>query len=131
MIRLLSDHDVELQTRLIWTVFTDDEWKEFGVLDFLSLRGAGLDRKSSDRVVWLYCQAHEMLLITGNRNQRGSDSLGIVIEELNSLIHLPVLTIATPDMVSEKTYRENCAYRIADIALALDRIRGAGRLYIP
>ena len=131
MINLLSDNDVELYMELIRTVFTDHEWNEFGVQGISTLRECGLDPKSSDKAIWLYCQAHAMLLVTGNRNEKGPDSLGRVIGELNLPEHLPVLTIAMPGRVSQMNYREDCAYRIADIAMALDRVRGSGRLFIP
>jgi hypothetical protein len=37
MIGLLADHNVELQARLIWTVFSDREWHDFGVTAQLRL----------------------------------------------------------------------------------------------
>lgn len=131
MIRLLSDNDVQFQARLIWTVFTDQQWEELGIGGLSTLRDLGLPAESSDRDVWLYCQAHAVLLVTGNRNRKGTDSLEQVIAELGEAQHLPVLTIGAPKRVYDSAYREDCAYRIADVALALDRVRGSGRLFIP
>ena len=131
MITLLADNDVELYARLIWMIFTEQEWLDFGVVGISTLQSAGLEPSSSDRAIWLHCQANAMLLITGNRNEKGPDSLGRVLNEQNSSEHLPVLTIAIPERVIRFDYREACAYRIADVASALERVRGSGRLFIP
>jgi hypothetical protein len=131
MISLLADNDVELYARLIWTIFGHREWLDLGVAGLSLLRDADLDPTSSDRTIWLHCQTNDMLLITGNRNEEGPDSLGRVLSELNTANHLPVLTIGVPQRVVEFEYRENCAYRIADVATSLDRVRGSGRLFIP
>jgi hypothetical protein len=131
MVTLLADNDVELYARLIWTIFSDHEWLDFGVAGWSTLHGAGLDSNSNDRTIWLHCQSNAFLLITGNRNEEGPDSLGRVLGELNSASHLPVLTIGVPQRVVDFEYRENCAYRIADVATSLDRARGSGRLFIP
>jgi hypothetical protein len=42
-----------------------------------------------------------------------------------------VVTIADLDRMIEKTYREQCATRLAEIVFDLDDYLGAGRLYIP
>jgi hypothetical protein len=113
MIGLLADHNVELQARLIWTVFSDREWRDFGVTAQLRLEDCGLPVDVSDRTLWSYCQRHSLVLITANRNQSGEDSLETAIEQLNDATSLPVLTIGRAGSVVELSYREECAYRIA------------------
>jgi hypothetical protein len=131
MIALLSDHDIELHARLIRSIFTVEQWRALGVASLSTLIEAGLDPGSSDRRVWEFCQAHDLLLLTGNRNIDGPDSLGQTIEDLNAPSALPVLTIGVRERVLDAAYREDCAYRIADIVSQLDRVRGTGRLFIP
>jgi hypothetical protein len=131
MIRLLSDHDVLQQAHLIWGVFSVDEWRYFGVDGFVSFIDVGLDSTASDRQIWMKCQSGNLLLLTANRNAEEADALTNVIAELNHVGCLPVLTIGRPQQIIEYSYREDCAYRIADIAVDLEQVRGSGRLFIP
>ena len=131
MIRLLSDHDIVQQARLIWEVFTEGDWRYFGVTHLVSLADVGLDSAASDREIWRTCQSHGLVLVTANRNADGIDALANVITEMNHAGCLPVLTIGSPRQVREHSYREDCAYRIADIVLELEQVRGSGRLFIP
>jgi hypothetical protein len=131
MIALLSDHDIELHARLIWSAFTVEQWRALGVASLSTMAEAGIDPNSSDRDVWQFSQANHLLLLTGNRNMDGPDSLGQTIEDLNGPSALPVLTIGVRERVLDAVYREDCAYRIADIVSELDRVRGTGRLFIP
>lgn len=130
MIALLSDHDIELHARLIWSIFTVEQWHAMRVASLSTMLEAGLKPDSSDRDVWQFCQSHNLLLLTGNRNMDGPDSLGQTIEDLNGPDALPVLTIGVRERVLEAACREDCAYRIADIISELDRVRGTGRLFI-
>jgi hypothetical protein len=78
-----------------------------------------------------FVQAQDMLLSTGNRNMDGDDSLEQTIRDENHPSAVPVVTIGNLDRIIEKRYRELCAIRLVEIALAVDQYRGAGRLYIP
>jgi hypothetical protein len=131
MIRLLSDHDVEQQARLIWEVFDPNAWRNFGAANLVSLSDFGLDKTASDRLIWTTCQSQNLLLVTANRNANGVDALENVIAEWNNSTCLPVLTIGNPRQVMDFRYREDCAYRIADILLQLEQIRGTGRMFLP
>jgi hypothetical protein len=131
MIRLLSDHDVVQQTRLIWEVFDQNEWHNFGVEGLASFSDVGLAVTASDRLIWTTCQSRDLVLVTANRNAEGADALANVIAELNHAGCLPVLTIGRPRQVTEYSYREDCAYRIADMALELEQVRGSARIFIP
>jgi hypothetical protein len=132
MIGLLADHDVERHARLIWAQFSDDDWLGMQVSSLRTLAEAGIPRDASDRVIWMYCQAERRLLLTGNRNMHGSDSLEATIRQLRSPDSLPVLTIANRQRVlMDAVYRELCAYRIADVALNLTTNLGTDRLFLP
>lgn len=132
MIGLLADHDVVLQAQLIWAQFSPADWQGMSVTSLAFLRNLNLTINSTDREIWLACQRDERILLTANRNMRGQDSLEAVVRELGRANSLPVLTIADPKRILvDAAYRELCAYRIADIALALDANRGTARLFIP
>ena len=46
--------------------------------------------------------------------------------------HLPVLTIADPDRVMiDRDYAEDVSARVLEYLIDLDKLRGAGRLYVP
>ena len=53
-------------------------WLEILGVAFTDFETLGLSRDSADRVVWLTCQAADVVLITGNRSG-GPDSLDQVI----------------------------------------------------
>ncbi len=78
------------------------------------------------------CRTDGIVLITGNRNNDGPESLEATILELNEPHSLPVLTIGHPQRVlRESAYADRIAERILELLLDLDRVRGAGRLYVP
>lgn len=131
MIGLLTDHNMTAQAELIWTVFTPADWAGLEVRALFKFQDIGLPQDATDRAVWQACQEHSLLLLTDNRNADGEDSLGRVITELNNSQALPVLTVGTLDRVWEFDYREDCAYRIADIVAEIEAMLGAGRLFIP
>lgn len=131
MISLLADHNIPHQAELIWSVFEPAEWHDLGVARLLQFHDLGLSVTASDRELWLTCQTRALLLLTANRNADGDDSLTAVIAELNHPEALPVLTIGSGDRVVEFSYREDCAYRIADVVTRIESLLGAARLFIP
>ncbi len=72
-----------------------------------------------------------MLLMTANRNMDDASSLEAAIRELNQADSLPVLTIARPKWLMNEGYREDCAYRVAEIVVGLETLLGSGRQFIP
>jgi hypothetical protein len=131
VIRLLADHNIPQQAELIWSVFDPAEWNALGVNGLFRFHDIGLDVSANDRQVWLACQAQQLLLLTANRNADGDDSLTAVIAELNHPKALPILTVSRGDRVVEFSYREDCAYRIADIVTRIESLYGTARLFIP
>jgi hypothetical protein len=124
MIGLLADHNVTLQCELIWTVFTPTDWQALGVGGMLQFPDVGMEITATDREIWKLCQSRSLLLLTANRNADAADSLAAVISELNHSGALPVLTIANANRVIDFSYREDCAYRIADIVIRIEQFCG-------
>lgn len=72
-----------------------------------------------------------MILLTGNRNMKGEDSLENTLRRENTPSSLPVLTIGRVGRIVERKYRERCAARLAEIVFELEKYLGASRLFIP
>ncbi|BAY15153.1 hypothetical protein NIES21_09680 [Anabaenopsis circularis NIES-21] len=58
--------------------------------------------ESSDRMVWLFAQEKQMILLTANRSMKGEDSLEQVIREESLPTSLPVITLANVDRIYRK-----------------------------
>jgi hypothetical protein len=91
----------------------------------------GLPYDSTDREVWRFAQASQMLLLTNNRNMEGVDALEQTIRDEGPMTALPVITLGRAERMSEGTYREQCATRLLEIIVDLDDYRGVGRIFIP
>jgi hypothetical protein len=74
----------------------------------------------------------ESLLITGNRNAQGEESLEMNIRENRTSDSLPVFTISDPNRIMrDREYAERVAARLIEFLTDLDRLAGSGRLYLP
>jgi hypothetical protein len=92
----------------------------------------GLPLDASDALIWRTCQREELVLITGNRNHEGPDSLEATIRNENQEDSLPVITISdTGRMLQDRLYAEKVAERLLDYLMRIDEVRGTGRLYVP
>lgn len=131
MIAILVDHNVEGQANLIWSTLGAEGWLELLPCRLVHLTEVDLPSESSDREIWRFAQARQMLLLTGNRNKQGADSLEQTIREENQPTSLPVITIGSTDRVVEAAYRRECAMRLLEIILYLDDYLGSRRLFIP
>jgi hypothetical protein len=132
---ILADINVGKQQRAIVVIWATDAWRDFwndlglAVVNFPAL---GLPFDSSDAVVWRTCQKEDLVLITGNRNKRGPESLEAVIQSENQPDSLPVITIADQDRVlQDRAYAEAVAVRLLDYLMRIEEVRGVGRLYVP
>ena len=76
MITLLVDHDVEGQAFLLWGTLSAMGWLELLPMRLVRLADVGLPDDSTDREVWRFAQANQMLLLTNNRNMEGGDTAG-------------------------------------------------------
>jgi hypothetical protein len=132
---ILADVNVEGHLQVLLRVFRQDPWHEFWNylnLATLAFADVGLLPNATDLVIWQTCQRESLILLTGNRNAQGDDSLEAAIRNYNTPDSLPVITLGTAERVLlERSYAERAAVRMLDYFLEIDRYRGAGRLYAP
>jgi hypothetical protein len=62
---------------------------------------------------------------------KGDDSLEQTIRTELTVDSLPVITIGSLDRIDESVYREQCANRLIEIIIDLERYCGYSRLFIP
>lgn len=135
MLGILADNDVDGHWRYILELLQQEPWREFwaemgfAVHTFETL---GLPRDTCDSELWRECQKRQIILITGNRNRAGPDSLEAEIQTHNSSGCLPVLTLANRQRILRDTdYAQRTAERLLEYLFDIDKLRGAGRLYVP
>jgi hypothetical protein len=129
--KVLLDHHMKKQGILLWATMGSEGWLKLLNIPMLTFNDVGLRIDSSDREVWRFAQEHELILLTGNRNQAGEDSLEQTIRNENKPTSLPVVTVSVVDRLEERVYREQCAERLAEIILDIENNLGLGRIYIP
>ena len=111
---------------------TSQGWLDLFPVRFIFLEEVELPVNSSDRVVWRFAQANQMILLTANRRMKGEDSLEQVLREENTANSLPVVTIGDADRVlNDLDYRELCVNRLLEIVLYIDNYIGSRRIFIP
>ena len=132
---ILADINVGAQRDALLSIWASESWHDVwnGLgLAVLSFRSLGLGYDSPDTVIWRTCQSEQVVLVTGNRNDDGPDSLEAVIRNENRADNLPVFTIADTDRVfRDRLYAERVAERLLDYLMRIDEVRGTGRLYVP
>lgn len=128
----LVDHNLEGHALLLSGSLTNQGWVDLFPIRFVLLEEAALPITSSDRVVWRFAQATQMILLTANRRMKGKDSLEQVLREENTSTSLPVATIGDADRVlTDPDYRDLCVNRLLELALYLDNYLGTRRIFIP
>jgi hypothetical protein len=94
---MMADHDIEGQLHVLLRLLTSPEWYEkiWGELDLRveSFASLGIAANPQDAELWEVCQAREIVLITGKRNQESPASLEATIQIATTPESLPVLTI--------------------------------------
>lgn len=132
---ILADNDVRGQVEYLVALMQTEPWREFWLdlgLALFDFEDVGLTAASADMEVWERCQADELVLITGNRNLAGPDSLEATIRLRNTSQCLPVFTLAdVKKMNASKAYAEQVVETLIDYLQRIDTVRGAGRLYLP
>jgi predicted nuclease of predicted toxin-antitoxin system len=131
VIKILADHDIEGYAVTLLGTLAAEGWLELIPLELVTFDDVGLPIESTDREVWRFAQANEMILITNNRNMKGEESLEQTLREENTITSLPILTISNVKRMADKRYRERCAAQILEIVLDLDKNLGRSRIYIP
>jgi hypothetical protein len=111
--------------------YWQNTWEELE-LEIVTFENLGLDRRSPDSLVWRTCQDQQIVLVTANRNQEGSDSLEATIRAFNKINSLPVFTLANPDRILvDRDYADLVAERMLDRLIEIDKFLGAGRIWLP
>ncbi len=135
MIGIMGDNDITGQFRYLLSLLESPTWGELWVglqLSVMDFKKLELPPTASDRVGWQTCQEREVILVTGNRNDDGPDSLEATIRTLNHPGCLPVFTIGDVNRFgNSREYAEEVAESLLDYLLELDNCRGTGRLYLP
>jgi hypothetical protein len=73
-----------------------------------------------------------MVLITGNRNKDGADSLAATIQVFGENTSLPVMTLADSKLVNvSNAYANRVVDRMLRYLLDIENVRGTGRLWLP
>ncbi|MBK9008272.1 MAG: ACP S-malonyltransferase [Anaerolineae bacterium] len=129
--KVLLDHHLKKQGILLWATMGGEGWLKLLEIPMLTFRDVGLPINSSDRSVWRFAQEKHLILLTGNRNSEGEDSLEQTIRNENTPSSLPVVTIGMVSRMEERAYREQCAERLVEIVLNIENYLGIGRIYIP
>ncbi len=132
---ILADINVGKQRRAILAIWASDTWRELWNalgLSVVRFPAVGLPNDASDALIWRTCQREELVLITGNRNHDGPDSLEATIRAENRPDSLPVITVGdTERVLQDRLYAERVAERLLDYLMRIDDFRGTGRLYVP
>jgi hypothetical protein len=132
---VMADHDVEGQVRILLRILMSDDWLEFWLelgYQIVSFASLGIATNIADIDLWRLCQERDIVLITGNRNKEGPESLEATIEQLATPESLPVLTIGEPNRIfSSREYAHRAAERLLAYLDRMDHLRGTGRLFLP
>jgi hypothetical protein len=135
MIQVMCDQDVLGLAQAVLARCRQPDWKpvwdELGieVITFADLR---LDVDAADAEIWIACQTNQIVLLTGNRNAEGPDSLEVTIRKRNAPDSLPVFTFADLRRLKhDRAYQELVAERLLEKLIDLDALRGTGRIYLP
>jgi hypothetical protein len=135
MFRIMADHDVVGHVRALVQLCESRPWAEFwhdAQCELSSFADLGLAEDATDAQVWHACQENDVVLITGNRNAEGPQSLELTIRQHNNDQCLPVLTLADQDRIlRDRHYSNTIVERLLEILFDLDNLRGSGRLYLP
>lgn len=103
-------------------------------MTFATFPDIGLDRKIDHRPLWNYCQQHDWVLFTEDRNDDNDDSLQSTLNDSWRDGHLPILTLANKGRFeNEPTYAERVATDVAELlfGIVLGDYRDLPRIYVP
>ena len=91
---IMADHDIEGQIQVLLRLLISREWRALwkelamAIESFATLRVISY---ISDATLWQCCQARQIILLTGNRNHEGPESLEAIIRTATRSESLPVL----------------------------------------
>lgn len=131
---ILADNNIQGHLEILLRVWLSPEWREIWQslnLAIHSFEEFGLDRQTTDVLLWQECQKRNVVLLTANRNNEGPDSLESAIRN-QTLTTLPVFTLAHPRRVqTDSSYAARVAIKLLQFFLDIDSLGGSGRLYVP
>ncbi len=128
----LIDYNLNGPALILLGSLTGSGWLDLIDIRFVRFSEVELPMNSSDRQVWQFAQANQMILLTANRSMKGKDSLEQVNREENTPTSFPVLTIANVDqLLADSNYRERCVNRLVEIAIDIEYYQGTMRIFIP
>ena len=135
MIRIMCDQDIQGLAQAVLSHCRrpdwEDVWNELKI-QLCTFADVGLEPDATDGDIWIACQEHSIVLLTGNRNAEGPDSLEITIRKRNLPDSLPVLTFADLRRLKfDRSYLELSAERLMEKSIDIEALRGAGRIYLP
>jgi len=132
---LLDNHIGEDFFHLIEREFKNGQWGAWWMdlgLDVLTLDAVNMPHDSPDDMVWHTCQQEGLVLLTGNRNRDGDDSLEETIRRHNQPDALPVITISDVRRFGrDSAYDARLAGNLLSYLIDIDKVRGTGRLFVP
>jgi hypothetical protein len=132
---VMADHDVEGQVQVLLRVLTSDVWRDFWTdlgYQVASFESLGIASNTPDVQLWRLCQERDIVLITGNRNKEGAESLEATIAQWGTPESLPVLTIGEPQRIfNSREYAHQAAERLLEYLDGMENLRGTGRLFLP
>ena len=131
MILVLLDNDLRGRLELLDGTLKQSRWSDLDLFEFTTFDEVGLERDAKDREVWHRAQELGLILLTGNRNQDDDTSLEQTLQDENTPLSLPVITISAPQRLPNPVYREQCPDRLVEIIFDLENYLGAARQYIP
>jgi predicted nuclease of predicted toxin-antitoxin system len=80
----LIDYNLTGDAVLFWGTLSAEGWLDLLPIRFFTFKEVNLPMDCSDRFVWKFAQTNQMILITANRNMKGSDSLEQTMREENT-----------------------------------------------
>ena len=135
MFAIMADHDIEGQVQLVLHLLMSSEWHAIWTelaVRVESFASIGLPVNTPDAALWQFCQTQQIILITGNRNEDGPESLEAVLQTSNTAASMPVFTISEPQrLLSSGVYAHRVVERLIEYLIDVENLRGTGRLYLP
>ena len=135
MPKIMADHNVEGHLQVLLNIGSAPDWGNVWAeiaCEIESFERLGIAHDTPDAALWELCQQHQIVLLTGNRNADGEDSLEATIERRCTDHSLPVVTIGDPDrLMRDREYAARTAAQLFEYLLELENLRGTGRLYVP
>jgi hypothetical protein len=132
---IMADNDIAGQMNLLIHLLLSEAWCDLWLglnLPIRTFKDLDLALDASDGVLWHACQAAQIVLITGNRNKEGPDSLEATIQKFNTPSTLPVLTLADPKRINHSgVYAGRVVETLLQYLMEMENLRGTGRLYLP